>query len=301
MRRDLSIQPVLNALFVFETAARELSFTRAADILGMAQPSVSRFIANLESHIGVALFERQHNRITLTDAGVALFKATELGLSHIRAVLDDLTQHTETKRFSIASSHGFAHMWVLPRIEGLRALLPGWEIRLNTSDSPQGYETDEADLVIRFGSGNWPSLTTIPLFTEEVMPVCAPKLLEKHGHQPDDMRPEALTDLPLLVQDHGEYGWLSWADWLAAHDVKHPHLPGPHPVPGYHFILQHATEGKGVALAWRHLIEPYLSNGWLIELPDMRVHTKNGYYATHTIDHPQSAIIGQWLGDCAGT
>lgn len=300
MKRDYSIQPILNALYVFEAAARELSFTRAADALGMAQPSVSRFIAILEDHIGVPLFQRQHNRITLTETGASLFKATELGLGHIRTVLNDLVQHTKPKRFSIACSHGFAHMWVLPRIEGLRVLLPGWDIRLNTSDSPQEYESDDADLVIRFGKGNWAGLTTIPLFQEEVMPVCAPGLLKRHGLQIDDVHPENLIELPMLVQDRGEFGWLSWTDWLAMHQIALPQLPDPYPVPSYHFILQHATEGKGVALAWQHLIEPYLSNGWLVELPNMRASTKNGYYATHSNDHPLASIIGQWFSEYVG-
>lgn len=298
MKPPNSIQPILNALYVFEVAARELSFTRAADTLGMAQPSVSRFIANLENHVGAPLFHRQHNRLTLTETGETLFKATELGLGHLRSVLDGLVPHPEENRFSIACSHGFAHMWVLPRIERLKSMLPGWEIRLNTSDRLQDNESADADLVIRFGLGDWPDLQKIRLFDEEVMPVCSPRLLEKYGLQASDIYPEHLLDLPLLVQDLGEFGWLGWTDWFAAFGLTYPNLPDPHPVPSYHFILQDATEGQGLALAWRHLIEPYLSNGWLLELPNMQVNTKNSYYATHAHNHPQASIIKRWLEEC---
>jgi LysR family transcriptional regulator, glycine cleavage system transcriptional activator len=60
--------PVLNALLVFEEAGNENSFTRAEQNLGMSQPSVARFIANLEQHLGTQLFERHHNRLQLTYA-----------------------------------------------------------------------------------------------------------------------------------------------------------------------------------------------------------------------------------------
>ena len=295
-----NIQPILNALFVFEVAARELSFTRAAQHLGMAQPSVSRFIANLEDHVGAPLFHRRHSQIEMTAAGDALYKAAELGLGHIRAVIDSLLSEQGADRLSIACTHGFAHMWVLPRIEALRSLLPGWDIRLNTSDQPHGADFNDSDIVIRFGAGDWPDMHTTFLYGEQVFPVCAPGLLQVHDLQGDAVQPGDLAALPLLVQDHGEFGWLSWPDWFKAFGVIRDQLPATHPVPGYHFILQAATEGKGMALAWSHLTEPYLANGWLIELPDMRVKTRNGYYATHALDHPHAAVINQWLEACRG-
>ena len=57
------IIPLLNSFPAFEEAARAGSFTQAAKNLGMAQPSVSRFISNLEDNLGVALFDRQHNKV----------------------------------------------------------------------------------------------------------------------------------------------------------------------------------------------------------------------------------------------
>ena len=103
-----AIQPVLNALTAFEEAARTSSFTLAARSLGMAQPSVSRFIANLEQQIGVQLFIRQHNRVTLTAQGEQLYEATALGLGHIRSTLEELSAKTASNLVTISCSHGFA-------------------------------------------------------------------------------------------------------------------------------------------------------------------------------------------------
>ena len=59
MGKERSLQPVMNAILVFESAARLGSFSRAARALGTSQPSVSRHIANLEGHLGCSLFDRK--------------------------------------------------------------------------------------------------------------------------------------------------------------------------------------------------------------------------------------------------
>ncbi len=295
MRYQKSIYPVLNAIYVFEIAARELNFTIAARKIGMAQPSVSRFISNLEDYLGIRLFHRDHNRVFLTDAGTSLLAATELGLGHIRTTIEEFGQQKNEKRLVIASTHGFAHMWIIPRLRHLKTLLPEWDVLLSTSEQPHGGDFDTADIVIRFGAGDWPDMRKMPLFREEVFPVCAPQLLEAFDLQCEQIDPRGLSGLPLLVQDNGEHGWLSWTDWFDKFSLAHPDLPDPHPVPSYHFVLQAATEGEGIALAWQHLAEPYLSNGWLVEIPNMRVTTKNGYYATYSSAHSQADKIEQWL------
>ena len=295
-RRD--IFPILNALCVFETAARELNFTTAAQKLGMAQPSVSRFISKLEDHLGRKLFHRNHKHLALTEAGAILSAATELGLGHIQSVIDEFAQKTDEKRLTIACTHGFAHMWVIPRIRSLRKLLPGWEVLLNTSEQPQTDQSETADIVIRFGAGDWPDRHVTQLFGEEVFPVCAPRLRDRLALADGSVGPADLARLPLIVQDHGEHGWLNWSAWFGAFGLEPPTLPDPHPVPSYHFVLQAATEGEGIALAWQHLAEPYLSNGWLVELPNMRVKTGQGYYATYAPEHAKADRVEEWLREC---
>ena len=181
MQSKRSIQPVLNALMVFEEAARAASFTRASQSLGMAQPSVSRFVTNLERQIGVALFDRQHNRVVLTEAGEHLYEATALGLGHIRAVVDELSTARSEKALTVRCTHGFAHMWVLPNIESLRGRLKGWEIGVTTEDHTRESLVSDDELVIRFGNGQWSDCKSFQLFEEEVFLVCAPEFAEEHS------------------------------------------------------------------------------------------------------------------------
>jgi DNA-binding transcriptional LysR family regulator len=61
-------------LQVFHTVARLLSFTKAAETLHMTQPAVTFQVRQLEEYFNTRLFDRTHNRISLTDAGALVYR-----------------------------------------------------------------------------------------------------------------------------------------------------------------------------------------------------------------------------------
>ncbi|MEM7171087.1 MAG: LysR family transcriptional regulator [Pseudomonadota bacterium] len=301
---------LLPAFAVFEEAARHLSFTQAGESLGMAQPSVSRFVTILEQHLGVSLFERRHNRIALTPHGDKLQKAAMLGLDHLRSVVDDIAQSPSARKIMIHCTHGFAHMWVLPRLDALKARLSGHEFGVvttdQTADETAAPPLDHQHVAVWFGDGDWPQVSSILLFKERVFPVCTRAFAEKHSLDEDGFTAADFHRLPLLWQDAGTAGWLDWQGWfdhfgapLPEADPIKPESTGPtrYVINNYAFILQAAMEGRGIALAWDHLIEPYLSNGWLVSLPDFRVDTHKGYYLAVPKGHPAMSSLRQWIGE----
>ncbi len=64
-------------LKVFNTVARLLSFTKAAEALHMTQPAVTFQVRQLEEHFDTRLFDRTHNRVTLTDVGHVVYEISE--------------------------------------------------------------------------------------------------------------------------------------------------------------------------------------------------------------------------------
>ena len=66
--------PPLNAMKAFEVAARNGSFTHAADELGVSSAAVSQQVRNLEAYFGKQLFIRNGNRITMTDAAMRFIR-----------------------------------------------------------------------------------------------------------------------------------------------------------------------------------------------------------------------------------
>jgi len=69
-------------LQVFHTVARLLSFTKAAETLHMTQPAVTFQVRQLEEHFNTRLFDRTHNRISLTEAGKRVFEYSDRIFEH---------------------------------------------------------------------------------------------------------------------------------------------------------------------------------------------------------------------------
>ncbi len=159
--------PPLQALVVFEAAARLGNFTAAGNELGLSQPAVSQRIQTLESRLNAPLFERRHRGVQLTEAGHSLYLI-------VRSSLNDISEQLERTRrkrnvLRIDTDMGFASYWLLPRMERLQALIPG--VQVTTSPNDYNFRDSNADLAIYFGLGNWPATQTQRLFPEVVFPV----------------------------------------------------------------------------------------------------------------------------------
>jgi LysR family glycine cleavage system transcriptional activator len=287
--------PILNALLVFEEAGRQNSFTHAGRKLGMAQPSVSRFVANLENHLGSALFERQHNRLRLTANGERLYRAVTSGLDEIRAACAEVESSSEPPVLSVECTHGFAYMWLLPKVQSLMKLLPGWRLRTINTDGKMMPSSEEADLVVRIGDGHWEDKKSLLLFEEEVFPVCAPDFMCQHNLMQRQIAPFDLIKLPLICEDLGDRFWMGWVDWFGHFNINFDFPDDARPLYNYALVLQAAMEGKGLALAWEQLAEPHLGNNWLVEVPGMRVKTNQGYYLCYSPSNPIGELLIQWL------
>ncbi len=291
------LAPVLNALLVFEEAAKLNSFTRAGESLGMAQPSVSRFIANLESHLEVTLFERRHNKLNLTESGEILYRASVSGFDEIRTACAELQADSQSKILSVECTYGFAQMWLLPRIQSLMAVLPDWKLRLISSEGGTQLSTSEANLVVRLGDGGWDRDESLLLFKETVFPVCSPDFARRYDLSLEQLSVNDLSNLPLVIQDFGEHEWLGWVEWFARSGVEYRYPKDALPVYNYALSLQAAMEGQGIALAWGQLADPYLSNQWLLEISGLKVDTNKGYYLVFSPDSKLAPIVRQWVNE----
>lgn len=290
--------PPPNALVVFEAVARRLSFTGAARELKVSQAATSRQIANLESHLGVALFHRVRRRVSLTEAGEQFRVAVDLGLNHIASAADGLRQRAaEPGGLRVATTIAFSTYWLLPRLAGFHAAHPGFELNLITSDSPRDWAAEGVPLAIQFGGPDWPGYRVERLFGDEILAVARPSLFE--GRQAP-CEPVALLAETLLHMDSELALWADWPAWLERCGVTVPgRLPGPH-FTTYTITIQAALEGRGVALGWRRLLAPELEAGRLIGVTEARVDPED-FYRLFTADamrsDPAVQAFRTWLLD----
>lgn len=269
--------PLLNALAVFEAAARTQSFTAAAAELHIAQSAVSRHVSNLEQYFHLQLFLRQRKKIELTSQGRRLADAVTVGLGHIRSVLNELRRDTQDKVVTIACSYDFAYLWLMPRFGILRAELPDHDIRLIASHLYGDFDAENVDLSIRYGQRNdWPDANCVRLFGEEAFPVCSPEFL-KANPQLRDGGAAALRKAPLL---QAEQRGINWRIWFTRNNQIPPSLKEPM-FSNYHGVLYEALAGRGVALGWKHMLGDLLERGLLVRLTEESIESDSAYFAVH--------------------
>lgn len=255
--------PSLNALAVFEAAGRLGGFSRASRELRISQPAVTRHIRGLEAAIGHALFERAHNRVTLTERGLRLWQAVNSGFGDIAAVVDDLRSSEEEAALVFSTHSGFGQQWLMPRLESLRSGLGGRSVSLSIADRSSEFERSEFDIGVRHGFRGDMGAKAILLAGETVIPVISARLAEA---RPDllDITPEGLVDAPLIHMDEGDRPWMTWAQWFRLAGVRRTPPPARVRLNHYPLVMSEVLAGTGVGLGWRPLIDEMLDSGVVV-------------------------------------
>ena len=256
--------PSLDLLLGFEAAARHLSFTKAAAELFLTQSAISRQVQALEEELGVALFQRRHRALLLTDAGQMLY----------RSVADILLQLHETTRairgigasslLSVTTTISFASLWLVGRLPRFRANHPGVDVRISADNTKRDLTREALDIAVRLGLPEAMPPEAIFLFDEQVVPVCSP-VLQRDGQRP--LR--SLTDLRHFMLLHDDeaplrWPWLDWGHWFRSHDLAPIAPAGELRFSHYDQMIQAAIEGQGVALGRLPLLGSAIASGRLV-------------------------------------
>ncbi|MFC5353826.1 transcriptional regulator GcvA [Azospirillum himalayense] len=283
--------PPLNALRAFESAARHLSFTKAAEELHVTQAAVSHQIKGLEEWLGMPLFRRMNRALILTETGQSY-------LPPVRDALDTLSHATErlfrmdgSGALTISTMPSFAAKWLVMRLGRFQARHPELEVRLHTTPQLVDFSQQDVDIGIRFGAGNWPGLRCERLMTEDIYPVCSPSLLD--GPRPLCC-PEDLRHHTLLHDDY----FITWGTWGEAAGIAGlDHARGPR-FDDSALLLQVAAEGGGVALARGVLVADDVAAGRLVRLFDVHLPGNYAYYVVappHYFSRPKVKAFRDWL------
>ncbi len=255
--------PPLNALRAFEAAARRLSFTKAAEELNVTPGAISQQIRQLEDFAGTPLFKRTGRSVLLTDAAQACLPLVREAFDQIGEAGRIMRAPARRGRVMVSSAPSFAAKWLAPKLEGFHQAHPGIEAWVSADMALTDFNTADADIAIRYGTGNYEGLKAEKLLDETVLPVCSPQLLEGA----DAIRkPEDLARHTLIHDESPENdpSCPDWSSWLAARGVK-----GVDGGRGPRFnqavlVIEAATAGRGVALAKRAIAQADLDAGRLV-------------------------------------
>lgn len=286
MRRRL---PPLNSLRAFESAARQLSFTKAADELAVTQSAVSHQVASLEEWAGVPLFKRQGRQMALTEAAAKYLPAVTAALDQIALASRKLQAVDPTHGWlTVAVMPSFAAKWLVPRLADFHEKNPDMDVWIATFEAQTGALASDVDLAIRYGKGEWPGLTSVKILSDELFPVCAPRL----GGQLRE--PADLTRATLLHDELRE----DWSMWFRAAGLT---TVDPARGPGFDdsgLLIQAAIEGLGVALGRSVLVKGDLEAGRLIRPFETKIPAESAFYLVYPPDlenTPKIKSFRDWL------
>lgn len=254
MRRRL---PSLNALKAFEATARHESFTKAAHELCVTQGAVSQQVKGLEGDLGIRLFRRERQRLVITDAGRSYLEVVRDAFDRLSMGTERLLQRQKAGTLTITTSPNFAAKWLVHRLGRFSEAHPEIDLRVSASIQHVDFAREDIDLAIRHGDGQWPGLHTTRLCTEELFPVCSPKLLTGRGalRSPRDIRSHTL-----LHTNNTD----DWATWLRRVEVDGVDFKRGIIFNQASMTIDAAVDGQGIALARTALASWDLRSGRLV-------------------------------------
>jgi LysR family glycine cleavage system transcriptional activator len=287
--------PPLDLIQGFEAAARNLSFTRAAEELFITQSAVSRQIRALEEHLSVPLFERRHRALVLTEQGRTLYRAAGELLGRLQEVTDGLRTGGATRHLTVTTTGGFASLWLIPRLRGFTALHPDVDVRISATYKAINLERNLVDVAVRFCQKDVAPDGAVRLFGEELFPVCSPSLLSEGPRQL--LKLEDLQHHALLHMDEAA-GYLDWGTWLAAQGHTDLRPAASLRFDSYEPMIAAALSGQGVAMGIGRLVSGLLAEGRLVAPFAKSVTGPGGYYIVRsslTGDRPHVRAFIDWI------
>jgi LysR family transcriptional regulator, glycine cleavage system transcriptional activator len=305
--------PPLNALRVFEAAARHLSFKEAANELSITQAAVSHQIKSLEEYLGVELFRRAGRGVQLTDAARACLPKLREGFDALASAVEMIREKGDEAELVITAPPVFTARWLMPRLADFSKREPKIELRVFASskmvdagalDSTSlggdlDLRTESSAVQIHLGRGEYAGHRADRLFGVRMAAVANPALVKG---TPGLKTPADLAHQTLLHDDAMEIvaGGNAWHKWLQAAGVADEvdASRGPH-FSSNILSLEAASQNLGVALALRPLVDADIASGRLCEpFEAFEVKPQSAYYLVCPeviADRPPVAAFRKWL------
>jgi LysR family transcriptional regulator, glycine cleavage system transcriptional activator len=283
--------PPLNALKSFEAAARHESFTRAAEELCVTQGAISHQVKALEDELGIKLFKREHQRLVITEAGRDYLAVVRDAFDRVAVGTARLVQRQNSGVLTVSTSPDFAAKWLVHRFGKFSEAHADIDLRISATMQHVDFAREEVDVAVRHGDGNWTGLDAVRLSSENLFPVCSPKLLAGRRRI---TKPADVLKLPLLHLDSRK----DWSKWCEAAGVGDADLTRGPVMNRASMVIDAAVDGQGIALARTTLAAWDLINGRLVKPFDTMLRLSKTYWIVcpkATSSLPKITKFREWL------
>jgi LysR family transcriptional regulator, glycine cleavage system transcriptional activator len=249
--------PPLNYIRSFEASARHLSFTKAADELGLTQAAVSGHVRALEQYIGRPLFLRAPRSLSLTEVAAAYLPALRQGLAQIDVATGQILSVPHRQEVTIACPVSLATNWLPRRLRAFARRHPEVEVTVHATIWSESHdELCNLRIIPRHASQ---PLIGHSLGDDRLVALCPPEFLTG----PDPIR------LPAEIGKHGLIHVLGrqehWEAFARHHGVTELSLFSGLKTDSSIVALEMAAAGLGSAITLSSLAEEHLQRGTLVE------------------------------------
>ncbi|HVM84847.1 MAG TPA: transcriptional regulator GcvA [Candidatus Binatia bacterium] len=294
----MAVFPPLKAVRYFESAARHLSFSKAAEELNVTHSAISHQIKALEAWVGQPLFDRTGRALRLTEAGRQFLPPVRSAFQQLADAAQDLRQLCHGGPLTVSVLPSLASKWLVPRLFDFRTKHPEIEVRISATERLEQVGQGGIDIAVRYGRGRWPGVETELLLQDDLFPVCSPLLM---NGDPPLREPRDLAQFNLLSDSTWQAAQFDfWHQWL-----EHAGVTGLELKTGFSFnysnlLIQAAVDGLGVALGNTMLAGDDLRAGRLLKPFDISVPLDTAYYvvyAREALKRPKIRAFRDWLMD----
>ena len=264
-------QPLpLNYTRSFESAARNLSFTAAAEELGYTQAAISSHIRALEKYIGHDLFIRYPRSLKLTEMGEAYLPTLRQGLDQIDRATEAIVAGARHQSVLVSCPVSLAENWLAGVLTDFRRQHKDIEVVLQGTVWEEPEEEQKADLLIAVRRFDARPQDALLMWEDELTLLCAPELASGRIRSAED-----LTRLDWIFVLGRQECWQLVAEALGL-EVR----PQQKRVTtnSTNIALELAAQGAGLVVTQRSLAQLYLQRGLLVEPFPLKLASPWAYY-----------------------
>lgn len=290
MKPPTKAPPPLNYIRSFECSARHLSFTEAANELGYTQAAISNHVRGLENYLGRQLFIRYPRSLQLTEIGEAFLPMLREALTQIDFATEAVLASARNRTVVISCPTSLAENWLSKVVSAFSRENPEIEILVHGIIWEQPTE-QVADVSITIRRGDNRPLSSVQLWEDRLVLLCAPELLAGPGaiSQPDDL----LQTNWIAIHGRQEF----WPEMAAALNIDAARNTRRLSSNSTNIALELAANGAGCLVTTWSLARAYIERGLLVEPFDTRPPSNWNYYlmSNPTTKGPVALKVREWL------
>jgi LysR family glycine cleavage system transcriptional activator len=283
--------PPLNALRIFEIAARTGGYAEAGRELGLTHGAVSRQIAALEQWLGQRLCVRTGRRMSATPAARAFAAEISLSFDRVTAAAEACGRPGARRILRVSAPTTFAMRWLIPRLDRFHADRPEVEVIVTTTTTLRDELRGGFDVAIRRGPAEaaaWPQHRAAPFLDEADTLLLSPALRARIPLR----HPADIADHVLLASETRPG---DWSDWLARAGLPHRAEQRRRVFDHFFVTLQAAADGLGLAVGPLPVLQADIASGRLVApFPDIRV-PRTGYVALVPFDVDKTSSLTSFI------